>query len=90
VARATRTSLELPAAGAPTLAWFVREAWPSPATGTSLAEGLVIAGNVLAFEAETDGLVVFGDGMERDHLSLAWGQRVTVRVAEQSLRLVAG
>ena len=28
--------------------------------------------------------------VERDHLSLAWGQRVTVRVAEQSLRLVVG
>jgi hypothetical protein len=90
VARATHTSLELPAAEAPTLAWFVREAWPSPATGTSLVEGLVIAGDELTLEAETDGLVVFGDGMERDHLSLAWGQRVTVRVAEQSLRLVVG
>jgi hypothetical protein len=88
VSRATHSSLELPAAEAPALAWFVREAWPSPVTGTSLVEGLVAAGDELAVEAETDGLVVFGDGMERDHLSLAWGQLVTVRVAEQSLRLV--
>ena len=88
VSRATHSSLELPAAEEPTLGWFVREAWPSPATGTSLVEGLVAAGDELALEAETDGLVVFGDGMERDHLSLAWGQRVTVRVAEQSLQLV--
>jgi hypothetical protein len=50
----------------------------------------VSAGAELVLDAETDGLVVFGDGMERDHLSLAWGQRVTVRVAEQSLRLVVG
>jgi hypothetical protein len=88
VSRASQSSLQLPAADAPALAWFVREAWPSPATGTSLVEGLVVAGDELALEAETDGLVVFGDGMERDHLSLAWGQSVTVRVAEQSLRLV--
>jgi hypothetical protein len=90
VSRATHSSLELPAVDAPALAWFVREAWPSPATGTSLVEGLVVAGDELALEAETDGLVVFGDGMERDFLSLAWGQSVTVRVAERSLRLMVG
>jgi len=88
VARATHTSLELPAAEAPTLAWFVREAWPSPATGTSLVEGLVIAGDELTLEAETDGLVVFGDGMETDALELTWGQSVRVGVAGTSLRLV--
>ena len=53
-----------------------------------LIEGLLDAGEALALEAETDGLVVFGDGMEADRLTLAWGQRITVRAAEQSLRLV--
>jgi hypothetical protein len=30
------------------------------------------------------------NGLERDHVSLAWGRRITVRVAEQSLRIVVG
>jgi hypothetical protein len=32
---------------------------------------------------------VLGDDIERDHLSLAWGQLVTVRVADTCLSLLA-
>lgn len=80
--------LELPAPIDRALAWFVREAWPSPATGTSLTEGMLDPPQALTITAETDGLVVFGDGIETDRLIMAWGQRLTVGVADRSLRLV--
>ncbi len=84
-----RSGLELPHPGAPSLAWFVREAWPSPATGTDCTEGLLGAGEELAVVAESDGLVVFGDGIESDRLVLGWGQEVTVSQASIHLHLVA-
>lgn len=86
--QATSSSLVLPAPTDPRLTWFVREAWPSPATGTELVQGVLDVGTTLELVAETDGLVVFGDGIERDNLALAWGQRASVRVAEKALRLV--
>lgn len=83
-----RSPLDLPAAVAPTLCWFVREAWPSPATGTALTEGLLAGAESLSVVAESE-LVVFGDGMESDALTLGWGQRVEILVAETRLNLVA-
>ena len=82
-----RSKIVLPGPTEPRLAWFVREAWPSPATGTSLVEGVVGAAT-LTVDVESDRLVVFGDGIESDALTLSWGQRLTLRLAEQQLRLV--
>ncbi len=79
--------MPLPAAQDDWLAWFVREAWPSPATGTSLTSGGLQPGQALRVDVESDGLVVFGDGIESDHLSLAWGQRVEITVARTRLAL---
>jgi NAD kinase len=71
------------------LTWFVREAWPSPITGTSLTEGTLEAGETLRITVASDQLVVFGDGMEEDRLTASWGQEVTVRLGERPLRLAA-
>jgi hypothetical protein len=35
-----------------------------------------------------EGGVVFGDGIEDDHLDFAWGQNVEVHVARSSLSMV--
>lgn len=82
------SSLALPAPTDGTLAWFVREAWPSPATGTSLTEGLLDTQSQLAITVETDRLVAFGDGIEADAINLDWGQTVELRLAQRRLRLL--
>jgi hypothetical protein len=79
---------EMPEVGVPELCWFVREAWPSPATGTTLTGGNLGAAQSLELTSESERLVAFADGLESDHLALAWGQRLTVGVASRRLRLV--
>lgn len=81
------STMELPVPTEPRLTWFVREAWPSPATGTGLVEGDLGAAE-LTVDVESEGLVAFGDGIEADALHLSWGQRLTVRLARQRLRLL--
>lgn len=68
--------------------WFVREAWPSPATGTSLVAGELAAATRLRLTVESERLVAFGDGMETDAVELTWGQTVRVGVCRERLRLV--
>jgi len=78
----------LPGVADRALAWFVREAWPSPATGTSLTSGLLSADESLSVLVQSDALVVFGDGLEADRLTAAWGQTVTLSLSSRTLRLV--
>ena len=80
--------LPLPAPSDPRLAWFVREAWPSPATGTGCTEGELRDTEELTIDVASERLVAFGDGIESDSLALTWGQRVVVRRAARTLRLV--
>lgn len=79
--------LQLPGPEDLALSWFVREAWPSPATGTNLTEGTLGPDQSLVISAESD-LVLFGDGIESDAIPLTWGQKASIAVAETRLRLV--
>ncbi len=88
VALERNSALHLPSPSEPRLVWFVREAWPSPATGTTLTQGELV-GTELSLTVKSDRLVAFGDGIEADPLTLTWGQAVRVGRSTKSLRLVA-
>lgn len=87
--RERRSALDLPDPEEPRLAFFVREPWPSPATGTSLSEGVLEPGEHVTITSELgDGAVVFGDGIEADRIHLDWGQTIRVGISERTLQLV--
>ncbi|MCP5055724.1 MAG: hypothetical protein GY937_03245 [bacterium] len=81
--------LDLPNPEDRRLAFFAREAFPSVATGTEVTSGLIERGNALAVVSEmNEGGVIFGDGIEDDHLDFAWSQTAKVQVSATSLSLV--
>ncbi|MFI9064246.1 hypothetical protein ACIGQE_20600 [Streptomyces sp. NPDC053429] len=82
------STAQLPAPSDRRLLWFVREAWPSPATGTSMVGGHLEQREGLRLTVESDRIVVFGDGMEADALQLTWGQSVRLGIAATALRLL--
>ncbi|GMA87330.1 hypothetical protein GCM10025868_25800 [Angustibacter aerolatus] len=88
IVRERSAEVVLPAPSDPTAAWFVREAWPSPATGTSRTLGLLQPAERLVLSVESDALVVFGDGLETDRLTVGYGERVRVGTSPRTLRLV--
>jgi NAD kinase len=80
---------KLPAPSDARLAFFVREAFPSVATGTTLVSGGVGDEQVVELVSEmNDGGTIFGDGIEEDRLAFGWGVRARVRVARERLQLV--
>ncbi|MGL4744263.1 MAG: hypothetical protein ACRCXL_07725, partial [Dermatophilaceae bacterium] len=89
IARASAPDLPLPAPADRALVWFVREAWPSPATGTTLTSGPLADGEPLELRVGSDSLVVFADGLEADRILLGWGQQLTIGADEHGLRTVA-
>jgi hypothetical protein len=87
IARQLEDPPALPTPEEPALCWFVREAWPSPATGVTLTAGRLAPGEPLVLTSEGEQTVVFADGVETDHLTLAWGQRVSIEIAARHLCL---
>lgn len=70
------------------LTYFVREAWPSPATGTTLTAGNITADEHLEVVSELEEGVIFGDGIEDDRLAFRWGVTASIGVARRKLQLV--
>ena len=88
IARERGASTGLPGEASADLAWFVREAWPSPFTGTDLTSGLLTEGNGVEVLVQSDALVAFGDGLEADRLQANWGQTVRLQASPRRLQLV--
>lgn len=79
----------LPSATDRRLVWFVREPFPSVATGTSLNAGSIASSDALVVNSEMgEGGTLFADGIESDRVEFADGQSVTIGVADETLRLV--
>jgi hypothetical protein len=71
------------------LAYFVREAFPSVSTGTSIRAGKIGGGTPIRVTSRmNDGGVIFADGVEQDHLGFDWGCLLRISVAARRLNLV--
>ncbi len=71
------------------LAWFVREPWPSVASGAALNFGSVDSRAALRVVSEMgEGGVIFADGIEGDCIEFVSGQSVQIGIAAQRLNLV--
>ena len=91
VHRQRRTQVQLPGPTEASLAFFVREAFPSVYTGVELTDGRLEHDQALEVVSEmNEGGVLFGDGIEADRIDFAWGMRATIRVAQRKLHLVRG
>jgi hypothetical protein len=73
----------------PGLAFFVREPWPSIATGASIAWGPLDARDELRILSNmNEGGVIFADGVEQDRIAFDWGRTATLGVSPTTLNLV--
>ena len=87
--RERRTEVVLPKPTERRLAFFVREAFPSVASGTTLTDGSVQGDERVEVVSEmNEGGVAFGDGIEDDHLQFDWGMKLEIAVARNTLELV--
>ncbi len=72
------------------MAFFVREPFPSVATGTTLRAGKLAAAPLTVTSRMNDGGVIFADGIEQDFLAFDWGRGVQLGPAAQTLHLITG
>jgi NAD kinase len=86
IMQASHIALDL-APTAPRLGLLVREAWPSPATGTEIVSGLIESDPVVVTSEMDDGGTIFADGIETDHLLFGWGRRVSIGISSRRLAL---
>jgi NAD kinase len=71
------------------LAFFVREPFPSVASGTTIRAGRIDGGHPLRITSRmNEGGVIFADGIEQDRLAFDWGRIVEVSVSARHLNLV--
>lgn len=79
----------LPRPSEASLAFFVRESFPSVGTGTTLQDGVIPRHQRLSVVSQmNEGGVIFGDGIEDDRIDFHWGMTATIEVADLRLRLV--
>jgi NAD kinase len=79
----------MPAPEEPRLAWFVREPWPSVATGADLNFGFLAQAQELVCVSEMgEEGVIFADGIESDRVEFLYGHTVRLSVAPQTLNLL--
>jgi NAD kinase len=72
------------------VAYFVREPFPSVATGTTLRAGKLSDGGLTITSRMNEGGTIFADGMEQDRIAFDWGRRLTVAPSARTLNLVTG
>ena len=70
------------------VAFFVREPFPSIATGTTLRAGKLTDASLQVTSRMNEGGVIFADGIEQDFIAFDWGQGVTIGPAARTLNLV--
>ena len=84
-----KLDIDLPFPTEASLAWFVREPFPSVYTGTELTWGFLSEGFQLVLHSEMGhGGVIFADGIEQDYLEFLSGQVVSISIAEDTLNLL--
>ncbi|MCP4657654.1 MAG: hypothetical protein GY856_19785 [bacterium] len=89
IVRQRELRVRLPRPHQPKLAWFVREPFPSVATGAELDFGLLGRQTKLQLFSEmSEGGVIFADGIESDWLEFVSGHALEIGVAGETLRLV--
>lgn len=84
-----KLDIDLPEPEEASLAWFVREPFPSVYTGTELDWGFLSPGFQLVLHSEMGhGGVIFADGIEQDYLEFLSGQVVSISIADDTLNLL--